>query len=72
MEHQRRQNGTWRAPKAKGPEEKGWWKEIEILLVKVTPVGFEPTPMKTTALTLRLRPLGHSVFAVTSSRHQNI
>ena len=28
---------------------------------KMTPMGFEPTPMKTTALTLRLRPLGHSV-----------
>jgi hypothetical protein len=28
---------------------------------KVTRVGFEPTPMKTTALTLRLRPLGHRV-----------
>ena len=27
----------------------------------VTRVGFEPTPMKTTALTLRLRPLGHRV-----------
>ena len=30
----------------------------------MTRVGFEPTPMKTTALTLRLRPLGHRVFAV--------
>ena len=29
---------------------------------KMTPMGFEPTPMKTTALTLRLRPLGHSVI----------
>jgi hypothetical protein len=28
----------------------------------MTPMGFEPTPMKTTALTLRLRPLGHSVI----------
>jgi hypothetical protein len=28
----------------------------------VTRVGFEPTPMKTTALTLRLRPLGHRVM----------
>ena len=27
----------------------------------MTRVGFEPTPMKTTALTLRLRPLGHRV-----------
>ena len=27
----------------------------------MTSVGFEPTPMKTTALTLRLRPLGHDV-----------
>ena len=25
-------------------------------------VGFEPTPMKTTALTLRLRPLGHDIL----------
>ena len=32
------------------------WKET-----KMTRVGFEPTPMKTTALTLRLRPLGHRV-----------
>ena len=31
---------------------------------KVTRVGFEPTPMKTTALTLRLRPLGHRVRAI--------
>ena len=28
---------------------------------KMTSVGFEPTPTKTTALTLRLRPLGHDV-----------
>ena len=28
---------------------------------KVTSAGFEPAPMKTTALTLRLRPLGHDV-----------
>lgn len=27
----------------------------------MTSVGFEPTPIKTTALTLRLRPLGHDV-----------
>ena len=27
----------------------------------MTRVGFEPTLMKTTALTLRLRPLGHRV-----------
>ena len=31
-------------------------------LAKLTPRGFEPPPMKTTALTLRLRPLGHSVI----------
>jgi hypothetical protein len=30
---------------------------------RVTSVGFEPTPMKTTALTLRLRPLGQDVDA---------
>ena len=29
---------------------------------KLTSVGFEPTPTKTTALTLRLRPLGHDVL----------
>jgi hypothetical protein len=29
-------------------------------------VGFEPTPTKTTALTLRLRPLGHDVVATSS------
>eukprot|EP00978_Attheya_sp_CCMP212_P016619 scaffold43696_cov48-Attheya_sp.AAC.8 len=28
---------------------------------RMTSVGFEPTPMKTTALTSRLRPLGHDV-----------
>ena len=28
---------------------------------RMTSVGFEPTPTKTTALTLRLRPLGHDV-----------
>ena len=28
----------------------------------MTSVGFEPTPVKTTALTLRLRPLGHEVL----------
>jgi hypothetical protein len=28
----------------------------------MTSVGFEPTPMKTTALTLRLRPLGQKVL----------
>ena len=32
---------------------------------KVTSVGFEPTPTKTTALTLRLRPLGHDVVLST-------
>ena len=30
----------------------------------LTSVGFEPTPMKTTALTLRLRPLGHDVIPI--------
>ena len=30
----------------------------------MTSVGFEPTPTKTTALTLRLRPLGHDVIVV--------
>ena len=34
---------------------------------KVTSVGFEPTPTKTTALTLRLRPLGHDVMV--AGRH---
>ena len=29
--------------------------------VSMTLAGFEPAPMKTTALTLRLRPLGHNV-----------
>ena len=29
--------------------------------VSMTLAGFEPAPMKTTALTLRLRPLGHRV-----------
>ena len=36
---------------------------------RMTSVGFEPTPTKTTALTLRLRPLGHDV--VTWKRHIN-
>ena len=31
---------------------------------RMTSVGFEPTPTKTTALTLRLRPLGHDVVAM--------
>jgi hypothetical protein len=30
----------------------------------MTSVGFEPTPTKTTALTLRLRPLGHDVVVM--------
>ena len=34
--------------------------------IVLTRVGFEPTPMKTTALTLRLRPLGHRVELLTS------
>ena len=33
--------------------------------LKLTSVGFEPTPMKTTALTSRLRPLGHDVAFLT-------
>lgn len=36
-------------------------KKVSALLCVLTRVGFEPTPMKTTALTLRLRPLGHRV-----------
>ena len=31
---------------------------------KVTPVGFEPTPLRTGALSQRLRPLGQSVLAL--------
>ena len=34
----------------------------------MTSVGFEPMPMKTTALTSRLRPLGHDVL-LTTIRH---
>ena len=30
--------------------------------IRMMSVGFEPTPMKTTALTLRLRPLGHDIL----------
>ena len=36
---------------------------VFIAFVKqVTPVGFEPTPFRTGALSQRLRPLGHSVL----------
>jgi hypothetical protein len=47
-------------------EENKKWVEMgeknNLKVQKLTPMGFEPTPMKTTALTLRLRPLGHSVI----------
>jgi hypothetical protein len=39
---------------------------------KVVPMGFEPTPMKATNLTLRLRLLGHSVFSFSGSTSINI
>jgi hypothetical protein len=35
---------------------------------RMTSVGFEPTPTKTTALTLRLRPLGHDVAEMNNIR----
>ena len=38
---------------------------------KMTSVGFEPTPTKTTALTLRLRPLGHDVLVEEYRDHIN-
>ena len=34
--------------------------------------GFEPPPMKTTALTLRLRPLGHRVMIISVVYSDNI
>ena len=33
-----------------------------VLQVKMTPVGFEPTPFRTGAFSQRLRPLGQSVM----------
>ena len=41
-----------------------WWRK------RLTSVGFKPTPMKTTALTLRLRPLCHDVCA--KSQHNGV
>ena len=35
---------------------------------KVTAVGFEPTPLRTAALTQRLRPLGHTVDICTRKK----
>ena len=33
------------------------------MITKMAAVGFEPTPLRTAALTQRLRPLGHTVDA---------
>ena len=30
-------------------------------VIKLTAVGFEPTPLRTSALSWRLRPLGHAI-----------
>ena len=35
---------------------------VEQSIVKMTPVGFEPTPFRNGALSHRLRPLGQSVL----------
>jgi hypothetical protein len=35
-----------------------------VMLGKMTAVGFEPTPFRTSALSWRLRPLGHAVAAL--------
>ena len=42
---------------------------MDIKLVVLMSVGFEPTPTKTTALTLRLRPLGHDIDDVSQNQY---
>ena len=43
---------------------------LKIKYKKVTAVGFEPTLRRTSALSWRLRPLGHTVLLLTTTLHK--